>query len=56
MNRMPMMLTMQMVVADMVPDDPGQWLFHCHVANHLRMGMEGKYEVLPRGQLAARQN
>ena len=50
------LLTMQMVVADMVPDDPGEWLFHCHVANHLRMGMEGRYEVVPRGQLAARQN
>jgi len=47
-------LPMQMVVADMVPDNPGEWLFHCHVGNHLRMGMEGKYVVVPRGQLAAR--
>jgi FtsP/CotA-like multicopper oxidase with cupredoxin domain len=38
---------MEMVVADMVPDDPGTWLFHCHVSDHLRMGMEAKYTVLP---------
>lgn len=50
------LLTMQMVVADMVPDNPGEWLFHCHVSNHLLMGMAGKYVVEPRGQLAARQN
>lgn len=48
------LLSMQMVVADMVPDNPGEWLFHCHVSNHLRMGMEAKYVVEPRGQLAAR--
>jgi hephaestin len=40
--------TMGMVVADMVPDNPGIWLFHCHVANHLRMGMQGRYRVLDR--------
>ncbi len=42
------LITMGMIVADMVPDDPGVWLFHCHVANHLLMGMQGRYEVLPR--------
>jgi FtsP/CotA-like multicopper oxidase with cupredoxin domain len=40
--------TMEMVTADMVPDNPGTWLFHCHVANHLAMGMEGLYMVDPR--------
>jgi manganese oxidase len=39
---------MGMLVADMVPDNPGTWLFHCHVAPHLLMGMEATYEVLPR--------
>jgi len=39
---------MGMLVADMVPDNPGVWLFHCHVSNHLLMGMQGRYEVLPR--------
>ncbi|HUL49103.1 MAG TPA: multicopper oxidase domain-containing protein [Gemmatimonadales bacterium] len=41
------LLPMGMVVADMVPDNPGVWLFHCHVSNHLRMGMQMRYEVLP---------
>jgi hephaestin len=29
----------------MVPDNPGIWLFHCHLSNHLRMGMQARYEV-----------
>lgn len=37
---------MQMVTADMVPDNPGIWLFHCHVNLHLEGGMEERYEVL----------
>ncbi|HKS06798.1 MAG TPA: multicopper oxidase domain-containing protein [Gemmatimonadaceae bacterium] len=37
--------TMEMVTADMTPDNAGTWLFHCHVANHLRMGMEATYTV-----------
>lgn len=40
-----MLLPMGMVVADMVPDDPGIWLVHCHVSSHLRMGMQARYEV-----------
>jgi plastocyanin len=36
---------MEMVTADMVPDDPGTWLFHCHTAPHLAMGMEALYHV-----------
>lgn len=39
------LLPMGMVVADMVPDNPGIWLFHCHLSNHLRMGMQTRYEV-----------
>lgn len=46
------LLPMGMVVADMVPDNPGVWLLHCHVANHLLMGMQGRYEVLPRLEAA----
>jgi FtsP/CotA-like multicopper oxidase with cupredoxin domain len=33
------------VVADMVPDDPGIWMFHCHVNDHISAGMTGRYEV-----------
>jgi len=47
--------SMEMVTADMVPDDPGTWLFHCHVSNHLRMGMQALYTVLPAGNEGRRQ-
>ncbi len=36
-----------MAVADMVPDDPGVWLFHCHVNDHIVAGMTTRYRVLP---------
>jgi FtsP/CotA-like multicopper oxidase with cupredoxin domain len=42
-----MLVTMGMAVADMVPDNPGKWLFHCHVSNHFKMGMQGFYIVEP---------
>jgi len=42
------LLPMGMVTANMVPDDPGIWLFHCHVGPHLLMGMQALYRVLPR--------
>jgi hephaestin len=35
-----------MVVADMQPDDPGIWLFHCHVNDHITAGMLARYQVL----------
>jgi FtsP/CotA-like multicopper oxidase with cupredoxin domain len=35
------------VVADMTPDDPGIWMFHCHVNDHIKGGMSGRYEVTP---------
>ena len=41
--------TMGMQVADMVPDNPGTWLFHCHVKDHLNAGMQAHYVVLPEG-------
>jgi hypothetical protein len=39
------LLPASMVVADMVPDDPGIWLFHCHVNDHIRAGMLTRYHV-----------
>ena len=36
------------VQIDMVPDNPGIWLLHCHVDDHLEAGMGARYEVLPR--------
>jgi hephaestin len=35
-----------MLVADMVPDNVGTWLFHCHVADHLAAGMQTRYRVV----------
>ena len=34
-----------MVTADMNPDNPGRWLFHCHVSDHLKAGMITTYNV-----------
>jgi hephaestin len=34
-----------MVNADMQPDDPGVWLYHCHVADHIAAGMLTRYQV-----------
>jgi FtsP/CotA-like multicopper oxidase with cupredoxin domain len=36
---------MQMATADMVPDDVGTWLFHCHVSFHNEEGMAVRYRV-----------
>jgi FtsP/CotA-like multicopper oxidase with cupredoxin domain len=38
---------MSMMVADMVPDNPGVWLFHCHVADHFDGGMYALFKVTP---------
>jgi len=40
------LLPASMVTADMVPDDKGIWLFHCHVNDHLSAGMLARYRVL----------
>jgi FtsP/CotA-like multicopper oxidase with cupredoxin domain len=36
-----------MATADMVADNPGTWLMHCHVADHLNAGMFGTYTINP---------
>ncbi len=36
----------QAVTADMTPDNPGVWLYHCHVSDHMMMGMSARYQVL----------
>lgn len=38
----------QMVTADMTPDMPGIWLYHCHFSDHMLAGMTARYEVTPR--------
>uniref|UniRef100_A0A8C3FJ42 Ceruloplasmin n=1 Tax=Chrysemys picta bellii TaxID=8478 RepID=A0A8C3FJ42_CHRPI len=38
--------TFEMV--EMVVGNPGTWLLHCHVSDHIHGGMEALYRVLPR--------
>ena len=37
----------QMVTADMVPDNVGTWMYHCHISEHMMAGMTALYQVLP---------
>lgn len=39
------LLPASMKVADMVPDNPGTWLYHCHVNDHIDAGMLALYRV-----------
>lgn len=36
----------QSLTADMIPDNPGIWLYHCHVSEHMEAGMVARYQVL----------
>jgi len=40
-------LPAQFVTADMIPDRVGTWMFHCHISEHMEMGMMAMYQVLP---------
>jgi hypothetical protein len=42
------LLPASMKVADMVADNPGSWLFHCHVTDHMAEGMFARVTVHPR--------
>lgn len=37
----------QMETVDMVPDNPGIWLYHCHISDHMLAGMMARYQVEP---------
>jgi FtsP/CotA-like multicopper oxidase with cupredoxin domain len=39
------LLPASMKSADMLADNPGQWMFHCHVADHITAGMTSMYRV-----------
>jgi len=43
------LLPASMKVADMVADNPGQRLFHCHVAEHMMEGMFARFTIHPSG-------
>jgi manganese oxidase len=47
------LVTMGMIVADMMPDNPGTWLFHCHVEPHQIGGMSALFVVEPRAPKTA---
>ena len=42
-----------MKVADMLPDNAGDWLFHCHVAEHMMGGMFARVTVFPKDKPGA---
>ena len=39
--------TMGMIVADMKVDNPGTWLFHCHIEPHMAAGVATRFVVGP---------
>ena len=41
------LLPASMKTLDMVPDNPGTWLFHCHVNDHIDAGMLALFTVTP---------
>jgi manganese oxidase len=40
-------------VVDMTSDNPGTWMFHCHVNDHVLAGMMTKFTISPRPPKAA---
>jgi FtsP/CotA-like multicopper oxidase with cupredoxin domain len=45
------LLPASMVTVDMLADNPGSWLFHCHVLDHMEAGMMARYTIYqPRHQ------
>lgn len=41
------LLPAEMHTVDMIPENPGMWMFHCHVEGHLAIGMYTHYMVEP---------
>jgi FtsP/CotA-like multicopper oxidase with cupredoxin domain len=37
----------QVETVDMIPDNLGTWLFHCHISDHMVGGMVTRYKVEP---------
>jgi FtsP/CotA-like multicopper oxidase with cupredoxin domain len=48
------LLPAAMVTANMVADNPGIWLFHCHVSDHINAGMLVRYQILASAQPGSR--
>jgi hephaestin len=49
MDVLPTIGPAQFVTADMIPDMAGTWMFHCHVDDHMKGGMQTMYRVLDTG-------
>jgi hypothetical protein len=41
------LLPASMVTVDMLADNPGTWLFHCQVSDHMESGMTAVYTIYP---------
>lgn len=41
-----MLTPMTSAIADMIPDNPGIWLLHCHMPGHFSAGMRTRFQVL----------
>lgn len=41
------LLPASMVTADMKAFNPGEWLYHCHVADHIHAGMATTFTIMP---------
>lgn len=41
------LLPASMVTADMNVDNPGEWMYHCHVFDHINAGMMTSYQIMP---------
>jgi FtsP/CotA-like multicopper oxidase with cupredoxin domain len=35
------------ITVDMTADNPGTWMLHCHVDEHMHAGMHARYRILP---------
>lgn len=42
------LLPASMKTVDMRPDNPGTWLYHCHVNDHIKAGMIATFTVEPK--------
>ncbi|MBN4080426.1 multicopper oxidase domain-containing protein [Beggiatoa alba] len=42
------LLPTSMTSVDMLADNPGTWLYHCHVTDHITAGMITRWTILPR--------
>jgi manganese oxidase len=40
-------LPAESATVDMLADNPGTWMLHCHVDEHMQAGMHARYRILP---------